>query len=186
MKCFNDNGMMTWIMHMFMKWHAISRSQTPRVLHVPPLIIDKLSLLVNCRVKLTGTPREDCAGSTTPALKLGGSAPSSGPFRLATCVLGTGQNSMSTHISGTPGGTPQSSWQFTTMTSSLWYIMKTCLMKIRIPSIKLRKSFRRSVCCPTPKHVTTQLFRNFHYQEFYYMDRQIQLKLKTSVSLQKP
>ena len=34
---------------------------------------------------------EDCAGSTTLALKLGGSAPLSGPFRLAMCVLGTGR-----------------------------------------------------------------------------------------------
>ena len=33
---------------------------------------------------MTGTSWEECAGSTTPALKLGGSpAPSSGPFRLA-------------------------------------------------------------------------------------------------------
>ena len=31
-------------------------------------------------------------------LKLGGSAPSSGPFRLAACVLGTGQNSMSIDV----------------------------------------------------------------------------------------
>ena len=52
--------------------------------HVPSLITDKLSLLVNCRVKLTGTSQEECAGSTTLALKLGGSpAPSSGPFQLA-------------------------------------------------------------------------------------------------------
>ena len=29
--------------------------------------------------------------------------------------------------------------------------------------------------------MTTQLFRNFHYQEFYYTDRQIQLKLKIGV-----
>ena len=28
---------------------------------------------------------------TIPALKLGGSAPSSGPFRLAVCVLGMGR-----------------------------------------------------------------------------------------------
>ena len=34
---------------------------------------------------------KECVGSTTLALKLGGSAPSSGPFRLAACVLGTGQ-----------------------------------------------------------------------------------------------
>ena len=52
--------------------------------HVPPLITDKLSLLINCRVKLIGTSQEDCVGSTTLALKLGGSpAPSSGPFWLA-------------------------------------------------------------------------------------------------------
>ena len=57
--------------------------------HVLPLITDEFSLLVNCRVKLTGTSQEDCAGSTTLALKLGGSAPSSGPFRLAACVIGT-------------------------------------------------------------------------------------------------
>ena len=48
---------------------------------------------------MTGTPREDCVGSTTPALKLGGSAPSSGPFRLAACVLGTGRNFVSTRTS---------------------------------------------------------------------------------------
>ena len=78
------------------------------------------------------------------------------------------------------------SWRFTTMTASLWYIMKTYLMKIRIPSTKLQKNFRRSVCCPTPKHVTTQLFRNFRYQEFYYMGRQIRSKLKIGVSLRKP
>ena len=135
---------------------------------VPPLITDKLSLLVNYRVKLTRMPREDCAGSTTPALKLGGSAPSSGPFWLAMCVLGMGQNSVSTYVSGTPGGTPQSSWQFTTTTTSLWYIMKTYLMKIGIPSTKLRKNFRIH-----QKHVTAQLFRNFHYHEFYYTDKQI-------------
>ena len=83
--------------------------------HVQPLITDELSLLINYRVKLTGTSRENCAGSTTLALKLGGSpAPSSGPFWLATCVLGTGRNSVSTCVSGTPGGTPQSSWRFTT------------------------------------------------------------------------
>ena len=45
---------------------------------------------------MTGTPRGDCAGPTTLALKIGGSAPSSGPFRLAVCVLGTGRNSVST------------------------------------------------------------------------------------------
>ena len=56
---------------------------------VPPLITNKLSLLVNCRVKLTGMPREDCVGSTIPMLMLGGSAPSSGLFWLAACVLGT-------------------------------------------------------------------------------------------------
>ena len=78
------------------------------------------------------------------------------------------------------------SWQFTRTTTSLWYIIKTYLMKIRIPSAKLQKNFRISVCCPTPKHVTAQLFRNFHYQEFYYTGRQIQSKLKTGVSLRKP
>ena len=58
---------------------------------VPPLITDELSLLVNYRVKLTGMSREECAGSTIPTLKLGRSiAPSSRPFRLAACVLGTG------------------------------------------------------------------------------------------------
>ena len=36
-------------------------------------------------------PRVEHAGSTIPALKLGGSTPSSGPFRLAACVLGMGQ-----------------------------------------------------------------------------------------------
>ena len=35
--------------------------------------------------------REECAGSTTLVLKLGRSAPLSGPFRLAACVLDTGQ-----------------------------------------------------------------------------------------------
>ena len=59
---------------------------------VPPLITDKLSLLVNYSVKLTGTSREKCAGSTIPALKLGGStALSSRPFRFAVCVLDTGR-----------------------------------------------------------------------------------------------
>ena len=76
-------------------FHISSHSHTFRTVQqhrqVPPLITDKLSLLVNCRVKLTGTPREDCAGSTIPVLKLGGSTPSSGPFQLAACVLGTGQ-----------------------------------------------------------------------------------------------
>ena len=53
---------------------------------VPPLITDKLSLLVNCRVKLTGTPREEYIGSVIPALKPSGSpAPSSRSFRLAVC-----------------------------------------------------------------------------------------------------
>ena len=72
------------------------------------------------------------------------------------------------------------------MTTSLWYIIKTYLTKIRIPSTRLQKNFRRSVCCPTPKHVTAQLFRNFHYQEFYYTGRQIQSKLKKGISLRKP
>ena len=61
--------------------------------------------------------------------------------------------------------------------------MKIYLMGIRVSSAKLKKSFRTSVCCPSPKHVTTQLFKNFHYQEFYYMGRQIQLRMKTDVSL---
>ena len=43
------------------------------------------------RVKLTGTSRVECTGSITLALKLGGSAPSSRPFWLATCVLNTGR-----------------------------------------------------------------------------------------------
>ena len=47
-------------------------------------LLISFSLLVNCRVKLTGTSREECAGSTTPVLKPGGSiAPSSRLFRLA-------------------------------------------------------------------------------------------------------
>ena len=50
---------------------------------------------------------------------------------------------------------------------------------------KAIEEFITSVCCPTPKHVTTQLFRNIHYQESYYTSRQIQLKLKTGVSLRK-
>ena len=58
---------------------------------VLPLITDELSLLVNCRVKLTGTSWEDRTGSTTLTLKLGGSTPSSGPFHLVACVLGMGQ-----------------------------------------------------------------------------------------------
>ena len=50
--------------------------------------------------------REECAGSTTPALKLGGSpAQSSELFWLARVPLARDKNSMSTHISGTPGGT---------------------------------------------------------------------------------
>ena len=59
--------------------------------------------------------------------------------------------------------------------------MKIYLMEIEMSSAKLRKNFKANVCCPTPKHVTTQLFRNIHYQEFYYTGRQIQLKLKTDV-----
>ena len=59
--------------------------------HVLPLITDELSLPVNYKVKLTSTSREECTGLTTLALKLGGSALSSGPFRLAACVLGTGR-----------------------------------------------------------------------------------------------
>ena len=47
-------------------------------------LLISFSLLVNCRVKLTGTSWEECVGLTIPTLKLGGSsAPSSGPFRLA-------------------------------------------------------------------------------------------------------
>ena len=71
-----------------MFFHIGSQSRTFRIVwqhrQVPNLITDKLSLLVNYRVKFTGTSREECAGSTIPTLKLGGSsAPSSGPFRLA-------------------------------------------------------------------------------------------------------
>ena len=59
---------------------------------VSPLIIDELSLLVNYTVNLTTMSREECAGSTIPALKLGRSiAPSSRPFRIAACVLGMGR-----------------------------------------------------------------------------------------------
>ena len=152
--------------------------------HVPPQITDKLSLLVNCRVKLTSMSREQYAGLTTSALKPGGSiAPSSRPFQLARVSSARDENSVSTHVSGTPGGTPQSSWRFTTTMTFLWYIMKIYLVEIKMSSAKLQKNFRANVCCPTPKHVTTQLFRNFHYQEFYYTGRQIQLKLKTGVSL---
>ena len=89
------------------------------------------------------------------------------------CALGMGQNFVPTHVLGTPGGTPQSSWRFTTTKTSLCYIMKIYLMEIKMSSAKLQKSFRANVCCPTPKHVTTQLFRIFHYQEFYYTGRQI-------------
>ena len=54
--------------------------------HVPPEITDKLSLLVNYRVKLTGTSREEYAGSIIPALKSDGSpAPSSRPSGLLVC-----------------------------------------------------------------------------------------------------
>ena len=52
---------------------------------------------------------------------------------------------------------------------------------IRVSSAKLKKSFRTNIYCPTPKHVTTQLFRNFYYQEFYYTGRRIQLKMKTNL-----
>ena len=97
------------------------------------------------------------------------------------CALGTGRNFMPTHVLVTLGGTPQSSWRFTATTTSLWYIMKIYLIEIKVLLAKLQKSFRTSVCCPTPKHVTTQLFRNFHHKEFYYTGRQIQLKLKTGV-----
>ena len=64
--------------------------------------------------------------------------------------------------------------------------MKIYLLEIKMSSVKLQKNFITSVCCPIPKHMITQLFRNFHYLEFYYMDRQIQSKLKTDVSLRKP
>ena len=131
---------------------------------------------------MTGMSLEECVGSTTPALKLSRSpAPLSGPFRLARVPLARDENSVSTHVSGTPGGTPQLSWRFTTTTTSLWYIMKIYLMEIKMSLAKLQKNFRINVCCPTPKHMTTQLFRNFYYQEFYYTGRQIQLKLKTGV-----
>ena len=36
-------------------------------------------------------------------------------------------------------------------------------------STKLQKNFKTSVCCPTPKHVTIQLFINIHYLEFCCM-----------------
>ena len=63
--------------------------------------------------------------------------------------------------------------------------MKIYLMGTRVSSAKLQKSFRTNVYCPTLKHVTTQLFRNFHYQEFCYMGRRTQMKLKTGVSLKR-
>ena len=47
---------------------------------------------------------------------------------------------------------------------------------------KAIEEFRISVCCPTPRHVTTKLFRNIHYQESCYMGRQMQMKLKIDVS----
>ena len=41
---------------------------------------------------MSGTSQEECAGSITPVLKLGGSiASSSRPFRLAACVLDMGR-----------------------------------------------------------------------------------------------
>ena len=47
---------------------------------------------------------------------------------------------------------------------------------------KAIEEFQKSICCPTPRHVTIQLFRNIHYQEFCCMGRQMQMKLKIGVS----
>ena len=81
---------------MLESFHIGSQSRTFGTIwqhrQVLPLITDKLSLLVNYRVKLTGTSREECVGLTILTLKLGGSiAPSSRPFQLAACVLSIGQ-----------------------------------------------------------------------------------------------
>ena len=51
---------------------------------VASILLAKLSLLVNCRVKLTGASWEKYSRSIIPVLKTGGSlAPSSRPFWLA-------------------------------------------------------------------------------------------------------
>ena len=61
-------------------------------------LLISFSLLVNHRVKLTGMSREECVGSTIPALKLGRSpAPSSRPFRLS-CVPSARDQNLCRHI----------------------------------------------------------------------------------------
>ena len=82
---------------------------------------------------------------------------------LACCVPGALTHFCTDTHSGSPGGTPQSSWQLTTTATSLWCLMKTYLLRLKMSSVKLYKNFKISVCCPTPRHVTIKLFRNIHY-----------------------
>ena len=51
---------------------------------------------------------------------------------------------------------------------------------------KATEEFQKKCLLSYTKTHDSTVIQNFHYQEFYYMDGQIQLKLKTSVSSWKP
>ena len=55
----------------------------------------------------------------------------------ACCVPGASTRFCADTRCGTPGGTPQSSWWLTTTVTSLWCLMKTYLMRIKMSSVKL-------------------------------------------------
>ena len=126
--------------------------------------------------------QEEYVGSIISALKLGRSlAPSSRPFWLAR-VLGTIDTFSCRH-------TFWHAWWDTTIVMAA-YNNNDILM---VPYEDLPKrdkdvirkaieEFKTSVCCPTPRHVTIQLFRNIHYLEFCCMGRQMQMKQKTGIS----
>ena len=129
--------------------------------------------------------REECAGSIIPALKLGGSpTPSSRPFRLAR-VPQHGMKFLCRHMFW-------HAWWDTTIIMADYNNNDILMVPYEdLPDGdknvigKAIEEFQNKCLLPTTKHVTIQLFRNIHYPEFCCMGRQIQMRLKTSVSSRK-
>ena len=153
---------------------------------VPPLITDELSLLINYRVKLTGTSREEHTGSTIPTLKLCGStAPSSRPFRLAVCVFGMGRKFyVDTRFQ-------HAQWDPTIVMAVHNNDDILMLYFEDLPDgdkgiiSKATEEFQNKCLLSYTKTRDNTIVQKFHYQEFYYTGRRIRLKMKIGVSLRK-
>ena len=134
---------------------------------------------------MTSTSREECAGSTIPALKLGGSlAPSSEPFWLARVPSARDEISCR-HMFWHARWDPTIVMAVYNNNNILMVHYEDLPDGDRDVIGKAIEEFRTSVCCPTPKHVTIQLFRNIHYPEFCCMGRQMQMRLETGLSSRK-